>query len=227
VNAYHNDLKLKERVLLKMDAHRKADELVQGYGYWEDGKGCAIGCLIESDNHMAYESKFGIPAMLAYLEDRIFEGLPKEHAQLWPERFLSAINVGADLSKVGWLFLGEMLRGIQIPDCADPDVQASILASRNSVEQCAEVMDLYANEFATEEERSAAESAESAARAAAASAAWSAASAAWSAASAASAAESAESAARAAARAAAYVNMSDILIKLICEVSASHDGVAK
>ena len=36
--AYHNDAKIKKSVIAEMAAHRKADELVQGYGYWKDGK---------------------------------------------------------------------------------------------------------------------------------------------------------------------------------------------
>ena len=98
--AYHNDNNLKQSVLAEMRDHKEADELVQGYGYWEDGKGCAVGCLIKGNDHQEYESKFGIPAQLARLEDSIFEGLPKELAQQWPERFLGAIKVGADLSRV-------------------------------------------------------------------------------------------------------------------------------
>ena len=102
--AYHNDAKLKKSVINEMAMHRKADELVQGYGYWNGGKGCAVGCLLKSGNHAEYETKFGIPEMLARLEDSIFEGLPKAKAQKWPERFLKAIKAGADLSTVGWEF---------------------------------------------------------------------------------------------------------------------------
>ena len=48
----------------------------------------------------AYETRFGIPEQLAQLEDVIFEWLPNEEAMLWPERFLSAFEVGKDYSKV-------------------------------------------------------------------------------------------------------------------------------
>lgn len=102
--AYHNDPKLRESVINEMAIHRKADELVQGNGYWKDGNGCAVGCLIKGHDHFLYESKFGIPEMLARLEDAIFEGLPKLKAQEWPEHFLSAIKSGQDLSLVGWEF---------------------------------------------------------------------------------------------------------------------------
>ena len=204
--AWHGNPELKEVAIAKMRAHRDADELVQGYGYWEDGKGCAVGCLIESNDHMKYEKVFGIPVILAYLEDRIFEGLPKKLAREWPERFLNAIPVGVDLSLVGWSFQRDMLRAIQIPDSADLDVQNAILLCREAVEQSADLMDLYSRGFtdhdAAESAWSAAESAAEAAESAAPghripaesgrSAAWSAA---WS------------------AESAAYERMADILIR--------------
>ena len=98
--AYNNDESLKQSILAEMAGHREADRLVQGHGYWEDGKGCAVGCLIKSGDHREYETRFGIPCALAFLEDRIFEGLPEAEAQIWPERFLNAIPTGADLSMV-------------------------------------------------------------------------------------------------------------------------------
>lgn len=98
--AYHNDPKLKESVLAEMARHRNADSLVQGHGYWSDGKGCAVGCLIKSGNHGEYETQFGIPRVLAVLEDRIFENLPVKEAQKWPEKFLGAIKPGVELGMV-------------------------------------------------------------------------------------------------------------------------------
>jgi hypothetical protein len=99
--AYHNDPALKTSVLAQMGAHRAADDLVQGC-YWERGKGCAVGCLTHKSDggHALYPKRWGIPVVLAHLEDRIFEGLSAEDARAWPERFLSAIPVGADLSLV-------------------------------------------------------------------------------------------------------------------------------
>jgi hypothetical protein len=91
-----NDPKLKEQRIAQVRAHRLADQLVKGK-YWEDGKGCAVGCTIHSGNHEDYETELGIPVELAYLEDRIFESLDNGNAMMWPERFLAAIPVGVDL----------------------------------------------------------------------------------------------------------------------------------
>ena len=98
--AYHGKPEIKETYLKRVRDHRAADQLVQNYGYWKDGKGCAVGCTLHSGNHAAYETELGIPQQLARLEDRTFEGLPQAEARLWPERFLEAIPVGADLSSV-------------------------------------------------------------------------------------------------------------------------------
>jgi hypothetical protein len=97
--AFHGDPAIKKKYLARVRAHVKADEIIHGK-YWEDGKGCAVGCTIHSDKHDAYETELGIPAQLAHLEDAIFEGLSNGEAQLFPEKFLKAIKPGADLSLV-------------------------------------------------------------------------------------------------------------------------------
>ena len=123
--AFHNDPALKAFVLNELTAHQKADELVKGQ-YWEDGKGCAVGCTLEAvrrfqgedatiehNKHALYESRLGIPEVLARLEESIFEKLDNGASQEWPLRFTAAIRPGADLAMVWpkfavWL-LGEFL----------------------------------------------------------------------------------------------------------------------
>jgi len=109
--AYHGDDAIKTAIMAQLAGHREADEIVKGH-YWEDGKGCAVGCTVHSGNHAEYEPRFGIPQVLARLEDRIFEGLPNDKAKEWPERFMGAIKPGADLSQVwpkfaAWLLVDE------------------------------------------------------------------------------------------------------------------------
>jgi hypothetical protein len=102
--AYHGNPKLKRMFLARVRAHVKADQLIQGYGYWKDGKGCAVGCTVHLDlsgtAHQAYPRELGIPEELAYLEDHLFESLDVKRARAWPAQFLSAITPGADLSRV-------------------------------------------------------------------------------------------------------------------------------
>ncbi len=97
--AYHGDPRIKEKYLARVVAHRKADELVKGR-YWENGKGCAVGCTIHGSSHAAYETELGIPRVLARLEDVMFERMENVKSKMWPERFLQAIAPGADLSLV-------------------------------------------------------------------------------------------------------------------------------
>ncbi len=97
--AFHGDPAIKERYLIRLKEHAALDEIIKGK-YWENGKGCAVGCTIHSANHSNYESELGIPQTLAYLEDRIFENLPNEFAMTWPMRFLESINVGTNLELV-------------------------------------------------------------------------------------------------------------------------------
>ena len=102
--AYHNDPAVKTAILAQLQAHADADELTQGIA-WANGKGCAVGCTLHAYDHALYEERFGIPQMLAHLEDTIFEGLENGAAKDWPLRFMAAIRPGADLSLVGWKFL--------------------------------------------------------------------------------------------------------------------------
>ncbi len=104
MQAFHNDLKIKEKYLKRLKAHEEADEFIKGK-YWENGKGCAVGCTIRGNDHSKYETELGIPEWLAHIEDIIFEGLPDVAAKKWPIRFLSAIKVGSYLDKIKIPFL--------------------------------------------------------------------------------------------------------------------------
>lgn len=107
--AYHNRPALKTAVLRQIRAHERADRILHGT-YVKLGArhefvgGCAVGCTLESlrriehldqithSDHALYERYLGVPAPLARLEDRIFEGLPKAEALTWPRRFARAIR---------------------------------------------------------------------------------------------------------------------------------------
>ena len=97
--AFHGDPATKEKYIARVRAHREADRLVQGFT-WESGKGCAVGCTLEAYEHERYPSELGVPEEIAYLQDSIFESLTPKEAQEFPEQFLEAIPIGADLSLV-------------------------------------------------------------------------------------------------------------------------------
>lgn len=104
--AFHGDEAIKAKYVERVKAHAAADEIVQGK-YWQDGKGCAVGCTVEQSDspHEAMEAELGIPRELAYLEDTIFEGLTNSEAKAFPLRFLQAIKPGADLSTITAKFM--------------------------------------------------------------------------------------------------------------------------
>jgi hypothetical protein len=226
--AYLGDHQLKSDFVEEVRWHREQDRLIKGQysdGHGDNFRGCAVGCSLHSlnkrrgleldvSNHMAYEEHLGIPVQLARLEDCIFEGLPSEDAKLWPERFSSAISVGADLATVWPKFSLWILTdsGLLHPDEATrPSVDAVAALYRRWVD--GDMPSQAEWESAAWSAESAAWSAESAARSAE-SAAWSAESAAWSAASAArSAARSAESA--------AWKSMADKLVELLEQAHAA------
>jgi len=131
--AYHNNPENKVVILAQLKRHHDADELVKGQ-YWQNGKGCAVGCTIYSSNHAEYEPKFGIPQVLARLEDTIFEGLSNADAKKWPLKFMGAIHPGADLSRVGWKFLHWLLTDKSV----NPGIDHPLV--RDAIKQCADVL---------------------------------------------------------------------------------------
>lgn len=104
MQAFHNDPKIKAKYIARVKAHRIADNLIQRET-WTGSKGCAIGCTLEAYDHARYPIELGIPEWLARAEDRIFEGLSVKESKKWPERFLKAINTGADLEAAKAPFL--------------------------------------------------------------------------------------------------------------------------
>ena len=135
--AYHGDPAIKRKYLSRLRAHRKADELVAGVGFNQNGKsvqGCAVGCTFDKYDHSRGPVEIGVPAVLIHLEDAIFEGLSRtgtrnEHLA-FPESFLSIIRPGADLSMVWPRFALWMLDGPRGPIPAKarnhPTVKAAI-----------------------------------------------------------------------------------------------------
>lgn len=158
--AYHGQQQEKDAILAQLYAHAAADQIVKGY-YWENGKGCAVGCTLHSSQHKEYEDRFGIPQMLAHLEDCIFDGLPNARAKEWPIEFMSAIEPGADLSCVGWRFLHWLLTD----ETVNPGITHELV--RDAVAQCAATVDARARGAVPDQEAIAAMMASSVARASA------------------------------------------------------------
>ncbi len=108
MQTFHNDPSIKQKYIERLELHRAHDEIVKGI-YWENGKGCAVGCTIHGSDYAAYERELGIPRVIARLEDRIFEGLPNQIAKDFPLRFLNSVPVGVDLSIAFYQFMHWLL----------------------------------------------------------------------------------------------------------------------
>ena len=110
LRAFHNKQSIKDFYVERVQRHFDADEIIKGV-YWEKGRGCGVGCTIESSEnpHQKFEDELGISRTIAKLEDRLFEGLTNGDAKKFPVRFLEAVNVGADLSMVVPKFMVWML----------------------------------------------------------------------------------------------------------------------
>ncbi len=112
-----------------MREHAAADHLIAGrYGSGEGDsfRGCAIGCGVETINrltgerhaygdHTAVADALGIPLALAYLEDRISEGVAPKQRRAWPVRFAEAIPEGVDLAPAVPRILVRILREVALP----------------------------------------------------------------------------------------------------------------
>jgi hypothetical protein len=52
MKTFHGRLSIKKKYVARVRGHRLADQIVKGK-YWENGKGCAVGCTVHSASHAA------------------------------------------------------------------------------------------------------------------------------------------------------------------------------
>lgn len=137
-NAYHGEPERKVAFIAEMRGHQDADRFLRGT-YWNgwESRGCAVGCSVESitrldttvqinhNDHVGMADWLGIPTALAFLEDRLFEGVSIERSKTWPVEFAEAIPVGADLTMAAPRFLHWLL--------SDPDGPVQRNASEGRV----------------------------------------------------------------------------------------------
>ena len=189
MKAFLDSPEIQQKCITRLQEHYDADEIIHGT-YWENGKGCAVGCVLHSSNHRQAEDELGIPEWFMHLMDILFEGMPNKHSKEFPLKLFSSIPIGMD----NWQHIFHQLCVFMLEKiCKNID-------NKIVVKAICDVITLHKTESKDEYAWSAAESAAwSAAESAAESAAWSAAESA-----ARSAARSAESAARSAESAAMY-----------------------
>ena len=206
---------LRDAVVERVREHQRLDQIAQQV-YWDGSKGCAIGCVLHSGDHLAFEQQLGLPVFLAYMDEHIFEKLPLEEAKGWPLRFIEAVPVGVDLELVSPRFMHWLLSdpdGVrQYADARTVPIMDTLVAMyARRIEGIP--FDVAAAWAARAAAWAAAAGAAGAARGAEGEAAWEAA--AWAAGAAAGAAGHAAGAARHAAGAAAIHRQADCLIALL------------
>ena len=121
--AFHSSPNLAEKVREQVNAHTAADEIIQGR-YWENGKGCFIGCIAHGSDPAVVEQLTGFPIMLTKIAESIFEGLPNDIAKAFPQRIINAPRIGADLSLVSWKFLHWLVDDV-LTEFADDKTRAA------------------------------------------------------------------------------------------------------
>ena len=99
--SFHGKQEIKDLYMARLKEHHRLDEIIQGTGY-DGARGCAVGCTLNNYSHSAYEKELGLPAWIAHLEDKLFEGVSKEQASKFAVAFLEAIPVGVDVEPVRW-----------------------------------------------------------------------------------------------------------------------------
>lgn len=82
----------KQKYIQRAIMHKEQDEIVQGF-YWEDGKGCCVGCLahVNDDAYAALEAQTGIPVWLSMVAETLHMRLPDGEFQKWPQRLITAM----------------------------------------------------------------------------------------------------------------------------------------
>lgn len=120
MKTFNNNSAIKADTIVRLEAHRAADEIVKGH-YWHNGTGCAVGCLTRDPEggHDKFPDLFGMPEWFAYWQDRVFEGLPAGLAKEWPVRVMSAVPVGVELGdQFRHMLLADMFERVVLPNRA-------------------------------------------------------------------------------------------------------------
>lgn len=95
---FKNDPAVAESVRRQMQAHYDADEIIRGT-YWQEGKGCFIGCLTHDNsltNAELASDLIGWPTTLVCMAETIFEELSNSNAKDFARDLMLATPVGKD-----------------------------------------------------------------------------------------------------------------------------------
>jgi hypothetical protein len=122
--AFHGDSKIKAEWISHAQAYRETDY---------SNKGASFRFIFDKYSHAAYEDEMGIPRSLACLGGNFFQSLTYKESLQWPEQFLKAIPVGADLSMVWpqfahWLLVDEKFGAIEYAESESAEMVIQAVA---------------------------------------------------------------------------------------------------
>lgn len=132
--AFNNDQKVKDKYVKRMARHASADNFIQGR-YWEDGKGCHLGCLMESSDPHEEVAEIGIDPRLSYLMDAIFEGLTNKEAKEFAANTIAKTPVGVDTTIVYAKFMVWLMKRVSRHTAPRSDQRKAIATVRKLYER--------------------------------------------------------------------------------------------
>jgi len=146
--AYHGSPALKEELLARVAVHAASNDIPKRDGSTRrpspfHAPGATSWVRDSAAPYLAMERQWGIPQMLARLEDVIYQGIPYSDAMAWPRRFAESMPVGADLSRVGWRFLHGILT--EAVGNIQPEILLLGVEVREALGQCAEIVGALAS----------------------------------------------------------------------------------
>ncbi len=101
---FQNPEYTKEDLIIRLKNHRDTGSIVRDIYrdvYWDNGKGSAVGCAVESNNNYKpfdiLQDRYGIPRWMGFLIENIFFCIANDCAIDFCLDVFSAIPVGVDL----------------------------------------------------------------------------------------------------------------------------------
>lgn len=135
MTSYKNDLALKEKHIARAVFHIESGRLASGqHGNSQVDTGCSVGCHAV-DYGLAFHDYAGLakyigwPEWIIYLQDQIFEGLPKESRGTWHIALAESVPVGVDLTSAYHLIVARILHKLVIQLTKYPDDKWGCIAS--------------------------------------------------------------------------------------------------
>lgn len=123
LQAFDNDVSVRESALARLAAHRAANELTTGVLFWNGRAGSVAGCLIDSGDPSDWQASLHLAPWLAFALDAVTNHLDHDRAVEIAGRVLHAVPVGADTTAFGSRVVLQVLARLpELPTAQDGQV---------------------------------------------------------------------------------------------------------